>query len=233
MRTIAVLCFTPSERPAYMAEWLGENDRPWKLYQLHAGEPFPTSARELAGIAMMGGTISANDPAPWKGPLFALLSDAFARQVPVIGHCLGGQIMAHALGAQVKEGEPEIGWHDVHLFDEAAVEWFGPHRRFTPFHWHYEQFELPANARRVLTNAVNINQAFVFDNRHIGLQCHIEVDLPQLETWCRLYGDLLPERADRFRQPGHAILETARDRVAALRPIARLVYSRWSQGLRF
>lgn len=232
MRPIALLCFTPSERPAHFAEWLSENDLSCKLYRLHAGENFPTTCEPFAGIAMMGGTVSANANLPWMSPLLSLLADAFARRVPVIGHCLGGQIMAHALGARIKQAETEIGWHDVHVCDEAATQWFGPNRQFTPFHWHYEQFELPANSHRVLTNNVNTNQAFVFDDRHIALQCHIEVDLPQLETWCGLYGDMLPTRLDGARQSAKAILSVARDRVAALHVIADAVYGRWRHGLR-
>jgi GMP synthase-like glutamine amidotransferase len=232
MRTTGVFCFTASERPGYLAAWLDDNKLPWKMYRLDAGEAFPLDSREFAGIALMGGTISANDPSSWSGPLFALLRDAFDHQVPVIGHCLGGQIMARALGAAVNPANPEIGWGEVDCCGDSAAEWFGGATRFETFHWHYEAFELPAMAQRLLTNASTVNQAFLVDGRHVGLQCHMEVDLLQLQTWCRLFGDTLPTGPDPSRQTREQVLDAASGRIASLRPVTKALYDRWARGLR-
>ena len=71
---------------------------------------------------------------------------------------------------------PEIGWIDVDVDDaRAAREWFGGRARFETFQWHYDAFALPAGATRVLTNAFNANQAYVVADRHIGMQCHVEM----------------------------------------------------------
>src|SRR6185369_7830260 len=129
----------------------------------------------IAGIGLMGGPMSVNDSLPWVAPLSSLVRDAVSEDVPVIGHCLGGQLLAKALGVPVtRSPNVEIGWHDVEVEPTAyAAEWFVGMQRFRTFEWHNETFALPARATRVLTNAACANQAYVIGNS-IGLQCHVE-----------------------------------------------------------
>ena len=177
MRPIAVFRFSPTEGPAYFADWLDRNAIPWTVVAVDAGAPVPADPRAFSGIAMMGGPMSVNDDAPWVAPLCALLRAAVAADVPVIGHCLGGQLLAQALDAPVTRAPaPEMGWIDVRTTDASARdEWFGGRESFTTFQWHYDTFALPAGATRVLTNSFNANQAYIVDGRHIGFQCHIEM----------------------------------------------------------
>ena len=149
MRPVAVFRFSPSEGPGRFGDWLTANGRPWRLVALDLGEPVPERADSVAGIGMMGGPMSANDPTSWQGPLAALVRRAVDAGVPVIGHCLGGQILSRALGGVVSRARTtEIGWIDVESTDAAAAaEWFGGRDRFTVFQWHYEQFTLPPGAR--------------------------------------------------------------------------------------
>ena len=94
---------------------------------LDEGAPVPVDPRAFAGIALMGGPMSVNDALPWNAPLSALLRAAVDSEVPVIGHCLGGQLLAQALGAPVTRAPvAEIGWLDVDVCDRSAQrEWFG------------------------------------------------------------------------------------------------------------
>src|SRR5512132_4470275 len=126
MRPIAVFRFSPTEGPAYFGDWLDAQRLPWRLVAIDEGVRVPDHARDFAGIAMMGGPMSANDPLPWIAPLESLLRDAVACGVPVIGHCLGGQLFARALGAPVSRAPVvEIGWGDVAVTDDIArQEWF-------------------------------------------------------------------------------------------------------------
>ena len=105
MKPVAIFRFSPGDEPGRFAQWLDANARPWKLIALHAGEPVPADATEFAGIGMMGGPMSVNDSLPWVAPMESLLRDAVNRGVPVIGHCLGGQMLAKALGASVGSRE--------------------------------------------------------------------------------------------------------------------------------
>ncbi len=99
MRPVAIFRFSPTEGPGHFGEWLERHRVPHRIVALDHGEPVPDDVRAFAGIGMMGGPMSANDPLPWNAPLLALLREAVADDVPVIGHCLGGQLFAKALGA--------------------------------------------------------------------------------------------------------------------------------------
>jgi GMP synthase-like glutamine amidotransferase len=233
-RPVAVLRFSPTEVPAYFGEWLDARRVPWTTVAIDAGAAVPAEPRAFAGIAMMGGPMSVNDPLPWIEPLCALLRDAVAADVPVLGHCLGGQLLAKALGAKVERARsPEIGWIDVATTDEAARrEWFGGRAAFTTFQWHYEAFTLPVGATRVLTNAHNAEQAFVMNDRHIGLQCHVEMTRPLTETWLASSASELPRSSTTATQSAGDIGRALDARIDALHAIADDLYARWAQGLR-
>src|SRR6478609_12243802 len=111
----------------------------WSLVPLDEGEPVPADPEAFAGLAFMGGPMSANDELPWTQPVLALMRDAVSRGVPVIGHCLGGQMLSRALGGRVSVNPvKEIGWNPVEVDDNpTAREWFGPDLpAFTTFQWH-------------------------------------------------------------------------------------------------
>jgi len=234
MRPVAIFRFSPTEGPAHFAQWLDAGARPWRLIALDRGDPVPTDPREFAGIGMMGGPMSATDPLPWIAPLSVLLRDAVQEKVPVIGHCLGGQLLAQALGARVARARTaEIGWLEVDTVDTAARDdWFGGHDRMTVFQWHYDAFELPDGATRVLGNAFNPNQAYVVDDRHVGFQCHVEMTRDLVETWCRSGAAELPAASSASRQSAADILRDVDARVATLNGVADRIYDRWSRHLR-
>lgn len=233
MRPIAVFRFSPTEGPAHFAEWLDRASLPWQLIAIDAGDAVPADPSRFAGIGMMGGPMSATDALAWIEPLSRLLRAAVAQQVPVIGHCLGGQLLAQALGARVRRTDaPEIGWIDVETTDAGAQQaWFGGLQRFTPFQWHYDVFDVPAGATRVLTNRFNPNQAYVVDDRHIGFQCHIEMTRDLVETWCRTGADEIAAPGTAARQSRDDILRELPLRLDALQAVADGVYARWCEGL--
>jgi GMP synthase-like glutamine amidotransferase len=229
MRPIAIFRFSPTEGPGRLGEWLAGHDLPQRLIALDRGEKVPENPRAFSGIAMMGGPMSANDDLPWNAPLMDLLRGAVAAEIPVLGHCLGGQLFAKALGASVtRTTTPEIGWGDVRVL--AGPEWFGGREAFTTFQWHYDIFALPPGAKRVLTNAFNPDQAYVV-GKHIGFQCHIEMTRPMVQTWCRTGAKELPDRSAGAMQSRPDILVDVDRRLAALARVADDVYAHWAQGL--
>ena len=231
MKPVAIFRFSPTEGPGHFARWLDARAIAWQLFALDRGDPVPTDPRAFAGIGMMGGPMSANDDLPWNAPLLGLVCEAVAADVAVIGHCLGGQLLARALGAEVRRADvPEIGWIDVSATSPEARGWFGGREAFTTFEWHYDAFALPAGATRALTNAHNREQAYVI-GKHIGFQCHIEMTRDMVESWCATGGDELPARSTGATQSRDDIMRDVDERLAGLSRVADDVYARWAQGL--
>jgi len=231
---VAIFRFSPTEGPAHFAEWLDAQRIGYEIVPIDRGAPVPADPRTFAGVGLMGGPMGVNDPLPWIAPLASFLRDAVDKDVPVIGHCLGGQLLAHALGARVfRAPTPEIGWLDVEAGDsEARTDWFGGRTRFTVFQWHYDAFDLPAGATRVLANRFHPNQAYVVGDLHIGFQCHVEMTRDLVETWCRTGADELPSESTLSRQSRADILGSVDARVATLNGVADGIYARWAQNLR-
>ncbi len=231
MKPVAIFCFSSTEGPGHFGEWLDAQGVPRRLFALDRGERVPADSRAFSGIGMMGGPMSANDDLPWNAPLLGLIHDSVSVDVPVIGHCLGGQLLAKSLGAKVARATtPEIGWSDVDVIAAASNPWFGQRDRFRTFQWHYDAFGLPQGATRVLTNAINPEQAFTL-GKHVGFQCHIEMTREMVENWCASSSDELPPQSTGATQSKADILEDVDARLAALSRVADDVYAKWAQGL--
>src|SRR5438093_686225 len=101
MKPIAIFQHSPTEGPGYFASFLTENRIPWQLFLIDADDSVPTDPELFSGLALMGGPMGVNDPLPWIPKVLELIRAAVTRDIPVIGHCLGGQLMAKALGGSV------------------------------------------------------------------------------------------------------------------------------------
>ena len=193
----------------------------------------PADPRAFAGIGMMGGPMSVNDGLAWTEPICALLRAAVAAEVPVLGHCLGVSCSRRRWARRSRaRAVAEIGWLGVDVCDVPAQrDWFGGRSAFTTFQWHYDAFALPAGATAVLTNAFNVNQAYVVAGRHIGFQCHIEMTRPLVETWLATGAHELPVESSPAVQSAADIRRDLDARIGALHAVAADVYARWARGL--
>jgi GMP synthase-like glutamine amidotransferase len=183
----------------------------------------------------MGGPMSVNDDLPWIAQICRLIRDAVARDVPVLGHCLGGQLMAKALGAAVTRNPvKEIGWGAVKVLDDpVARRWLGDDlREFLSFHWHGETFVIPEGATRLMESPWCGNQAYAL-GKHFGMQCHVEMTPELIRTWCRDWAkevEALAGRVPSVQTP--AEMEAGiDDKVRALNAVADRIYDRWISGL--
>jgi GMP synthase-like glutamine amidotransferase len=217
-----------------LAEYLDERAIAWELVAIDRGDPIPQRLDDVAGLAFLGGTMSVNDDLPWIADETRLIRSAIERDVPVLGHCLGSQLMAKALGASVTVmAAKEIGWHTVYRLDNAvARDWLGDADGGAELLlWHHDAFTLPPGATPVLSNENCAIQGFAIGNS-IATVAHPEVTEPMLEQWLRNYGyDIEPNGST--VQSIEAIKGRLRDRCAKMH--ARFtdpLYEAWLQRLR-
>lgn len=184
MKPVLILQHQLPENAAYLTTWLDQHNVLYQVVNAGAGELFPTSIEPYSALAVMGGGMSANDPLPSNRQAEILILQAMYRDIPVIGHCLGAQLMARALGGVVTDSpQPEIGWQPIAYDDNELVEeWFGEDPTDTVIHWHYESFSIPTGATRVATSPNCPNQAFVI-GKHLAMQFHIEINEIKINSW--------------------------------------------------
>lgn len=235
MLPVLVFRHSPTEGPGYFTTFLDRHGIPWKMVRIDAGDAIPEDLDGASGVCLMGGPMSVNDALPWIPPVLALIRKAVASDIPVIGHCLGGQLMAKALGGSVGANPvKEIGWGEVRVTDaDAARPWLGDTTHpMLAFHWHGETFTLPPGATRILDSAYCANQAYVLHDRHIGMQCHVEMTPELIASWCDSGGAEIAASDSPGVQSPEAIQADMAARTARLHQLADKIYSRWIQGLR-
>lgn len=179
----------------------GRKLREWG-YQLEfryplAGEPLPAAMDGYAGVVVFGGPMSANDDDILPGIRAQLdwIPQALNSGRPFLGICLGGQLLARALGAMVQphpRGLAEIGYFPVQPTSVGRAMFDAP---LHVYHWHREGFELPAGAELLATGARFPHQAYQYGANAFGVQFHPEVHRKILEVW-------LMEGARELTDPG-------------------------------
>ena len=233
MKPVAIFRASSTEGPGYFASYLERCSIPWELLKLDAGERVPRDARRFSGLVFMGGPMSVNDELPWIPPALELVRDAVRKDVPLLGHCLGGQLMAKALGGAVRANPvKEIGWGEVRVADnEVAREWLAEVQAFESFHWHGETFSIPPGATRVMQNAHCVNQGFAL-GKHFAMQCHVEMTEELVRSWLATGADeIASSRSSPAVQDPAEITREIERRVAALNDVANRIYDRWVEGL--
>jgi GMP synthase-like glutamine amidotransferase len=177
-----------------------------------------------AGLILMGGPMSANDDLPWVPHELAAIREALHRGIPVLGVCLGAQLIARALGARVYPNtEKEIGWSPVHFTAAAAVDplFHGFSDPETVFQWHAETFDLPPGAEHLAFSSACRHQAFRVGANVYGLQFHLEVTPGIVADWLRqdaACGGDLREATAPIDPSAHA---------SRLAEVAATVFDRW------
>ena len=176
----------------------------------------------------MGGSPSVHDNLLWIAQVLALTGSAVKENVPVIGHCLGGQLLAKALGAEVSASPTaEIGWNHCDVENNRiARDWFGDATSFPAFQWHFESFAIPNGATRVLHGANCPNQAFVL-GIHYGSQAHIEVDENIIRYWIEKDRVMLASLSEPGVQTSEQILSNLAVKLPAMRRVTERIYAKW------
>ncbi|WP_300654428.1 type 1 glutamine amidotransferase [Hydrogenophaga sp.] len=233
---VLVLQHLVEDGPGFLGEWLDAQGITWHVRCTEAGESYPASVRGYRGLAVLGGAWSANDDRPTLRQAETLILEADALGIPVIGHCLGGQLMARAFGGRVERlPQPEVGWLSIHRKDSAAArEWLGDSLQPTVYQWHQDSFVvLPPGAELLASSAVCPHQAFAL-RQHLAMQFHIEITPDKIGDWLEQPGEAYPVNVllhrDSVQDPASMNAATLRhqsDSKAMADRIYRVWRSRW------
>lgn len=187
-KPIAVIEQVRSCPPGRLGEFFQREQVPWKLFRPAEGDPLPP-VEDIAGLVVLGGPMSANDELPYLQDEMHLLRSAVSARVPVLGICLGGQLLAKALGAEVRRcAVPEMGLLPITPSVEAGADPLlrGVGAGDVVPQWHSETFDLPSGAQHLASSEACQNQAFRFGDCAWGLQFHPEVNKAIFEHWREL-----------------------------------------------
>lgn len=234
MKPVAIFRHARIEGPGYLGTFLTDQGVPWQLIRIDAGDALPQNMQAYSGMVLMGGPMSVNDALPWISPLLGLIRDADQSDIPLLGHCLGGQLISKSLGAEVSRNPvKEIGWGEVQVIQGAeSADWFGSATGFEVFHWHGETFALPVGAKLLLVSSHCRHQAYAL-GKHLVLQCHVEMTADMVRDWCAAgMQELASETGNAAVQRADEMQRDLPQRINKLNALADRIYGRWIQGLR-
>jgi len=230
MKPVLVLQHLSSDGPAHLAAWLQQEGAAFDVFDTQAGHAYPARIDGYRALAVLGGEMSANDDLASLRQAEALILQAIERGVPVIGHCLGGQLMARALGASVHASPaPEIGWRAMQVCDvPEARAWFGDDAAPVVFQWHFEAFGMPEGAQLLASSPACPHQAFAL-GPHLAMQFHVELDAAKLAVWSASRDPhyLALQASCGTVQSGPAMRAQADTALPAQQRLAERLYRRW------
>ena len=191
-----VLQHVAMEGPGTLAPYLEARGWTLETVALYAGARPPEDARGYQAVIVMGGPMGVYDEAayPFLRAEQHFLRCAMAQDVPLLGICLGSQLLAKALGARVyRNAQKEIGWYTVDLTPAGAADplFAGLPLSLPVFQWHSDAFDLPAGARPLASSPLCAHQAFRYGDRVYGLLFHLELTPAMIHTWIETFQDEL------------------------------------------
>ena len=229
MKPVTIFRHIECEGPGYLDIVLQRHNIPVRLIAIDRGDIIPDTPENAGGVISMGGPMSVNDSDVWIDRETRYIRQAIDQNLPVLGHCLGGQFIARALGAKIsKNPVREIGWFDVQHSEKVnQPEWLKNfHQPQTVFHWHGETFEVPDGAVRLLLSDHCENQAFIYKENVYAFQCHIEMTADMVNEWSTLYEDELALPSDTV-QSRTEMLEGIPRYITQLNHLSDRIYENW------
>ena len=226
MKPIYIFRHITCEGPGYFGEYLNRHQIPSRLIAIDRGDSVPISIDDMGGLVFMGGRLTSMTHLPWIDAELKLIGLAHQADLPVLGHCLGGQLIAKAFGAAVRANTvKEIGWHEVRKNTEPSSWLAGLPLSFEAFHWHGETFNMPEGAVHLLESQWCQHQAFAC-GRMLALQFHVEMTAQMVTEWAKLYHRQLANPSGSI-QSHDAMTTKLEMRIKMLNVVADAIYDRW------
>lgn len=172
--------------------------------------------------------MSVNDDLPWIQQEISLIQQAVDKGIPILGHCLGGQLISKALGGKITANPvKEIGWLNVNKVpSDIANHWLGNLAdENLMFHWHGETFSLPSGATRIFASEHCTQQGFVKGNI-LALQCHVEMTAGMVREWVRRFPHELTPETKTVQGPETILFDLGKN-ITALQKVADTLYHQW------
>jgi len=231
MAKIIVLQHHPVENLGTIAEALETAAHVWQYVRTYENQRVPKDMKGAGGLIVMGGpqSVYREDRFPTLPDELALIEAALRGNQPILGVCLGAQIVAHALGANVVKNPAgkEIGWHTSRLESAAHDDLLlhGLPGTFTPFHWHGDIFDVPAGAVSLSSSDKTPCQAFRFRENVYALQFHLESTRANIAAMAEAFArELEKEKID-----GAQLVVGCAAHLPALERFGALVFARWAE----
>ena len=232
MKPIFIFRHVASEGPGYFGNFLKRHAIPFQVIKLDQSDAVPDTLDDTSALVFMGGPMSVNDNIGWIAAELELIRRAVDSDMPVLGHCLGGQLISKALGGKIGANPvKELGWLTVEKQDNsAAYDWLAElPDRFAAFHWHGETFTIPAGATHILSSQHCPNQAFVIGNT-LAMQCHVEMMPEMVIDWATIHANDIARPTDTIQSYAQ-LTDGLDDKIATLQSHADKIYERWLQPL--
>lgn len=200
-----------------------------EIVQTFERESVPKTMEEFDGLIVMGGPMGVYEQEryPFLRQEIRLIEEALRDDKPVLGVCLGSQLLAAALGAKVTRGkQKEIGWHRVTLTPAATSDrlWTGLESSFIAYHWHGDIFDLPSGAASLASSDLTACQAFRYGRHAYGVLFHMEATENIIEDMVKTFNEELQETGI----DGREIVKRAKDHLPRLQSIGGFVFQRWA-----
>ena len=232
MKPVLIFRHIACEGPGYLGDYLTYRDIPFQTICLDQGDEVPEDPGVSSGLVFMGGPMSVNDSLPSIEKELKLIRMAHQENIPVLGHCLGGQLISKALSGKITSNPvPEMGWYPVTGYDNAiSIDWLRAlPEKIEVFHWHGETFSLPECAVPLLQSDACKTQAFILGNS-LAFQCHVEMKDNMVQEWFDIYEADVPEPSTSV-QSREQMLENLEQRIENSNTVADVFYEKWLSGV--
>ncbi|WP_325437524.1 type 1 glutamine amidotransferase [Pseudomonas nitroreducens] len=227
MTDILILTHVDFCPPGHLGVVLDRLQLPFDVRRADLGELQGCDLERPRAVAIMGGPMSVNDDLPWLRDEIAAIRHFIERDVPMIGHCLGGQLLAKALGADIHRlPYTELGWQPMRR-QEGQSPWLAHlPDEFPIYQWHGDTFDIPEGATRLLSSPWCENQGFSYGDRILGLQGHPEMTEELVSDWVNGFPEYL-DPSQPSQESAEVMLDGLPQRVAAMNQVAEGFYRHW------